>query len=233
MNGARLAELASEGAADFDPEGFVFAERLVGAGRAERAEQWIAKLAAELRAARAAAEHAIEALLARGIEIDPALSTAHASGDYRAALRLAARLGRRHAGRASRTHWALSVSARASARGVRLPEELSFEVERLRRSPAATSEARALEVGQAVSRAMFVDSVASDRAALAIARATDNVPSESGPYNCRAIAARVLGEIAALSPDYAQTLVATLDDLAALDGLPIPAKAKSSGRRKQ
>ena len=90
-----------------------------------------------------------------------------------------------------------------------------------------------MEIARAVSRAMFVDSVASSRAALAIARATDNVPSESGPYNCHAIAARVLGELSTLSPGYAQALVAGLDDLAALDGLPLPPKPKSSGRRKQ
>jgi hypothetical protein len=232
MSEARLLELASEGAAAFDPEGFRFAERLVAVGLEARAEARLEKLSQELCAARASVDHAIAGLAARGIEIDPPLAAARASGDLRTALRMAARLDR-NAGSQRRARWALTVASRAHVRGVRLPDDLARQVERLQRNPAAVTDAEASELGRTLSRELFMDSVASARATVAIARVAGAVPLESGPYNCHAIAARVLSEIDALSPGYARALVLALDDLAVLDGLPAPPKPKVSGRRKQ
>lgn len=233
---ARLVELRARGAASFDPEGFAFAERLAKTCTDDRVSERLDHLERELSAKRAEIDAALARLSERGLAPDEASKHALERGELREALRWLLRLElRANSDESSAVRWVRRLAERARARGARLPDDLSYRVERLFRadsSAAAMSREQASNLAHALSRAMFVDSLASSRATLAIARATDNVPEECGPYNAQVISARVLSELAALSPSFAQSFVAGLDDLASLDGLPIAPKPKSSGRRR-
>lgn len=87
----------------------------------------------------------------------------------------------------------------------------------------------------ASSRALFRDSAERARAALAVARAADNLPEAAGPYNAQVLAARALEAMNALSPEYLRTFIAALDDLAAVQALtaePEPRKGKAKAAKK-
>ena len=234
----RLADLRARGAASFDPEGFRLAERLANAAVLERAALRMGALERDLEEAKTQIEAAVTRLSARGLEPDADTALALERGELRAAYRLLLRLEHRAgAAESSTVRWARKLASRARTRGARLPDDLAYRVERLTLTssaggPTALSREQASALAHALSRAMFVDSLASSRATLAIARATDNVPEDCGPYNAQVIAARVLAELAALSPSYARAFVAGLDDLASLEALPMKAPPKSSGRRR-
>ena len=229
----RLHALADRGAESFDPEGYRLAARLIDAQIDARALLRIEKLEQELEQTKQRLAEQLELLRERGIELSEPALQAQQSGDLRKTLRLLQRL---EAGRVeepqSSSRWAAMLAARAQKRAVRLPEELAFRVDRLTQAPEAPVP-QASELAHALSHVMFVDSIASSRATLAIARASDNVPEDSGPYNPQVIAARALAELAELSPSYAQAFVSGLDDLASLEGIPLPSRNKQSGRRRQ
>jgi hypothetical protein len=229
----RLRSLCERGAEAFDPEGYRLAARLVDAQLEARALLRIEKLEQELEQTKLRIEEQLGLLRERGVELGDAVAQAQQSGDLRTTLRLLLRLaaGRVEEPRSS-SRWAAMLAARAQKRAVRLPEELAFRVDRLTQAPEAPVP-QASELAHALSHAMFVDSIASSRATLAIARASDNVPEDSGPYNPQVIAARALAELAELSPSYAQAFVSGLDDLASLEGIPLPSRNKQSGRRRQ
>jgi hypothetical protein len=235
---ARLDALARRGAARFDPEGFRLISRLIEGGLEARASQRVDKLEQE----HAEAGREAEALLARlkllEARIGADLTRAIDEGDYRVARRLAiVALGNVEAdARSAVPRWALSIAAKARTRAVRLPRDLARRVDAFVDQPPSArgvdGELRALAAE--VSRALFDDSIASTRATIAVARATDNVPESAGPYNTQALAAQALGALANLSPSYLRAYVATLDDLSALEPLAvIDSKSQPPPRRKR
>jgi Protein of unknown function (DUF2894) len=66
----------------------------------------------------------------------------------------------------------------------------------------------------------YEDSVAEMVAALALARATDVVPSDAGPYNPLRIASEVLDRMRTVSPFYLAVQLNRLEELGSLLGLP-------------
>jgi hypothetical protein len=72
----------------------------------------------------------------------------------------------------------------------------------------------------------YEDSVARLVASLALARATDGVPADAGPYNPLRIASEVLDGMRAISPFYLTVQLNRLEELASLLSLPeLPAPA--------
>jgi hypothetical protein len=102
----------------------------------------------------------------------------------------------------------------------------------LERGADPTVRFKAGELAHELSQALFGESMAASRATVAMARATDNVPEVSGPYNPQSVAARALAELAVLAPAYARALVASLDDLVVLDAVAPPPAPKPSRRRR-
>ena len=258
----RLERLREQGAATFDPPAYGFIATLLertaalGGGAAailqSRAETRLEMLEASFRDARRDAAQRMEALAQSGAVVDQEIRDAFEAGDYlglRRALQRCSHLEdhRRHA---SGLAWLGRVASRARAQGVRLPPDLSELVDHLTGRPA-TSEApyRALEspreglagpspwsarlLGNALSRAMFRETVEAARATFAMARAADNLPDAAGPYNGQVLAARALREMARLSPSYLQVFLTRLDDLAAIEAASEPSKAKAKGARRR
>lgn len=227
----RLARLRAAGADRFDPLGAGFiasllsrAEALDGGARAKlraRAEARLDALDQALSAARARAEATLEELTRTGLPIDEALAEALTGGDFAAVERGARQ--RLHARSVDKRPvalpWLTRLCGAAAARALALPEqialgELSLGGEEVIVERGARRRAQAL--GSAISIALFRDSAARARAALAVAHATDNVPEAAGPYNAQVLSARALSALAELSPGYIRALIAELDDLAGL-----------------
>ncbi len=80
----------------------------------------------------------------------------------------------------------------------------------------------------------YEDSVAQMVATLAMARATDVVPADAGPYNALRIASDVLERMRAISPFYLAVQLNRLEELASLLSLPeLPASEQPKGRLAQ
>jgi hypothetical protein len=80
----------------------------------------------------------------------------------------------------------------------------------------------------------YEDSVAELVAALALARATDVVPSDAGPYNPLRIASELLDRMRAVSPFYLAVQLNRLEELGSLLGLPeLPAPNQEKPRALQ
>jgi len=81
---------------------------------------------------------------------------------------------------------------------------------------------------------VYEDSVAQMVATLAMARATDVVPADAGPYNALRIASDVLERMRAISPYYLAVQLNRLEELASLLSLPeLPASELPKGRLAQ
>lgn len=244
---ARLERLRGEGADHFDPPAFRCAEsllaraRAIGGGAAARLESRAAArldlLEAALRRARAEAEEELRALAAAGGEVDPALAAALRRGDAAAARRGARRARRALAAAQGKT--AIPALARlrseTQAREIRLPAEVERDLAELGCDGDLVerrAEQRARALSNALSAALFRESVGSARAALAVARAADNVPEDAGPYNAQALAARALQAIERLSPTYLRVILEGLDDLAGLEAALAPEPVKKRPARR-
>jgi hypothetical protein len=226
----RLARLAEAHAERFDPEGLRFAERLLSAGLEKRAEARLDKLEHDLAAAKAEAEEALTRLEKTGVAASEAARRAMSEGDYRLARRLASRALRSQDERPI-PRWALAIAERARERRGELPRSLALRLDAL--TGPATTAREARDVAEALSRALYRESLSSARAALALARAADEVPDEAGPYNTSALAAQVLAVFGELSPEYTASLVRMLDELAALEALSATIDAPRTGKRRR
>ena len=244
----RVARLGAA-AARFDPIGRRFIEGLLERAASlpdgakalvlRRAEGRLDAFEAAFRGARASAVDGLAALRAAGAEPDSALREALAGGDFEAVERGVRRRleAVARAKRPPRVTWAARLRGR-EAPSQPPPEsgEAPLPAQDTSRSaaeaagdpgPEATSPLEAGDIDPARSLASFRDSAEHARAALAVARATDNLPEEAGPYNTQLLAARVLHALAELSPEYLRTFVAAIDDLAALDAITaVPPEAK-------
>ena len=231
---ALVSALRAAGGEVFDPLGFGFVESLVaraealgGGARArllDRARTRIDALDAALREARATAGQELGALAAEGGLIAPELDEALARGDVtwvRREARRAHRLlvqGRRRV----QVPWLTRLQGEALARGTRVSDEVAHGLEGVGRVDGSVergSHGSAVAAGTALSRTLFRESVESARAAVAVARAVDNVPDAAGPYNGQVLAARALAALADLAPEYLRVIIAAADDLAALEVL--------------
>lgn len=240
---ARLEALGAGGAEALDGPGLALARALVARGEAlggaprdhlrARAAARVAQIERALASGREAARQAIAALVEVLGEAPPALHDALARGDLdgvrravRRRLRDLARERRRVA-----VPWAARLHGEARSRGAALPEEVSRDLDALAAAPdvAHGAHASAAALGSTVSSALFRASAESVRAAMAVARAADNVPADAGPYNAQVLAARALSIMAELAPAYLQVVVTAVDDLAALEArLAVePVKGKS------
>ncbi|WP_433930828.1 DUF2894 domain-containing protein [Sorangium cellulosum] len=228
---ARLAALQAAGAHRFDPASYRLIEALLeragsldGGARARlaaRAADRLAALEASFHRARAEAEAQLRALADAGIPDDGALAAALALGDLPAVARAARR--RLRALAQGRQKTAVPSLARLrgeiAARDVRLPEPLARDLARLPCDGDVVErrvKRQAQALSNALSTALFHESLVSARATLAVARAADNVPEDAGPYNAQVLAARALCAAERLSEPYLRALVASLQDLGAL-----------------
>lgn len=220
----------------FDPDGAQFVDRLLDAGLDARAEERLAELERTAATAKIELDDARRRLRESGAPEPAELTCAVAEGDLRHARRLAEKALRDHerARSSPASRWARGLAERARTRSLRLAPDLASRVRGLAAVDApSVDEARALAAE--LSRALYDESLSGARAAVAIARVRDNLPEGAGPYNPQVIAAEALDRLGALSPDYAAAIIASLDDLAALDALLPPPKTKSRApaRRKR
>ncbi|WP_437733050.1 DUF2894 domain-containing protein [Sorangium sp. So ce1335] len=228
---ARLAALRSAGADRFDPAAYRFIEALLeraapldGGARdrlAARAADRLAALEASFHHAHAEAERQLRALADAGIPDDGALAAALARGDFPTVVRAARRRLRALAeGRQKTAVPALArLRGEAAARDVRLPAPLVRDLAQLPCDGDVVErrvKRQAQALSNALSTALFHESLVSARATLAVARAADNVPEDAGPYNAQVLAARALCAAERLSEPYLRALVASLQDLGAL-----------------
>jgi Protein of unknown function (DUF2894) len=248
---ARLAALREAGAEGFDPPGFGLiaslrarALALEGGARARleaRALTRLEQLEEAFRRARAVAEEQLCALEAAGTAVDRTLVEALARGELAAVARAARRqLRELDVGREkTAVPWLARLRGEAASREVRLPAPLARDLQQLARDGDVVERGekrRAHAVGNALSATLFRESLVSARAALAVARAADNVPEDAGPYNAQALSARALAAVERLSPLYLRALVAGLQDLgvvaAALEPEPGGAPRKKAPARR-
>ncbi|AUX37405.1 hypothetical protein SOCE836_096280 [Sorangium cellulosum] len=246
---ARLAALRASGAHRFDPASYRFIEALLERARAldggararldARASARLTALEAAFHRARADAEAQLRALADAGIPDDGALAAALSLGDLPAVARAARR--RLRALAAERQTTAVPSLARlrgeAAARDVRLPAPLARDLAELPCDGDVVErrvKRQAQALSNALSTALFHESLVSARATLAVARAADNVPEDAGPYNAQVLAARALCAAERLSAHYLRALVASLQDLGALSAAlePQPAKPAKPARKK-
>lgn len=258
----RLERLRAAGASTFDPPGYGFVASLLERGAAlgggaetrlrGRAEARLEALEASFDGARRDAAQRIEALAGAGA-VGEELRQAFEAGDYAGVRWLVRRIEHEQVDdsrrRASGLAWLGRIASRARGHGARLPEDLRQLVEHVASRPAmvgapesapgtilvekdAPSPRTARMLANALSRAMFRETAEAARATLAMARTTDNLPDDAGPYNGQVLAARALHEMARIAPGYLQAYIAGLDDLAALEAAPEPTVVRSAKRRR-
>ncbi|XXY16676.1 DUF2894 domain-containing protein [Sorangium sp. So ce216] len=248
---ARLAALQAAGAHRFDPASYRFVEALheraraldgaAAAHLAARASARLTALEVAFHRARADAEAQLRALADAGVPDDGALAQALALGELPAVVRAARRRLRALAAERQKTAVPALVRLRgeAAARDVRLPEPLARDLAALPCEGDVIErrvKRQAQALSNALSTALFHESLVSARATLAVARAADNVPEDAGPYNAQVLASRALCAAERLSEHYLRALVASLQDLgalaAALEPQPEkPTRKKSAPRR--
>lgn len=249
----RLETLRASGAEVFDGPGFRFIETLLeraegldgvaGEHLRRRAAERLSAFEAAFASARAEARATLATLDAADADPDGDFARAFASADYGFVRREAPRALRR-----ARTDDADAARARvvrlarqARSRGLTLQPALRASVHAVT-APQGAAEADGVTlsgpaelsalrtVGDQLARALFREAADHARSALVVARASDRVAEDVGPYNPEALAARTLALVEALSPGYLRATLAGLEDLAALRRLPEP-KARRRRRR--
>jgi hypothetical protein len=238
---ARLDGLRAGGGEEFDPLAQAMIVTLLARAEVEaeavqallagRIEARLAGFEAALRAGRAVAASEMGTLADAGIEAPRELAEALGRGDFAAVKRGVRRLlsARKEAQKTARVPWIARLRGEARAREVSLPDEVTRDLDALHVEDGAVERGemrRAQALGNAMSSALFRDSVEGARAELAVARAADNLPEGAGPYNGQVLAAKALSAMAALSPGYVRALIAGLDDLAAAEALLLPEERK-------
>ncbi|MGK4001014.1 DUF2894 domain-containing protein [Sorangium sp. So ce1036] len=228
---ARLAALRQAGADRFDPAACRFIEVLLERARAldggararleARASARLAELEAAFRRARDDAASQLRALAEAGAVDDGALAAALERGEVALVVKAARRRLRELAAERQMTAvpWLARLRGEAAARDMRLPEPLARDLAQLPCDGDAVErrvKRQAQALSNALSSALFHESLVSARATLAVARAADNVPVDAGPYNAQVLAARALCAAERLSDHYLRALVASLQDLGAL-----------------
>lgn len=232
--GERIDVIRNAGGPGFDGPGFRFIEALLrracaldGDARERLLDRAAARAAAfehRLRAARADAS-ALRAVLAESIgEAEPRMEALFDDGDFRQYLREGRRtLERAIADDGAVVHRRLErLRTRATQTGVVLPETLIRDLGAYDDVDKRVDSTAVRTLCDRVARAMFDDAASAARATVAIARASDDVPPESGHYNSRALAAEALSLLDALSPVLLRVYVDGLEDLASVRRLPAP-----------
>lgn len=247
-----LAALRAAGAETFDPLGFGLVASLLARAEAlgggagvrlvDRARLRGDALAASLREARAAAEQELGVLVEDGATVGPELREALTRGEVATVRRAIRRTLRERARERQRVQipWMARLRGEALTRGGALSADVARDLSAVEDADGTVergAHGRAVAAGDAVSHALLRESAESARATLAVARATDNLPEAAGPYNGQVLVARTLLAMAELAPAYVRAVVATADDLAALDALLTletpKAKAKPAKRRRR
>jgi hypothetical protein len=235
----RVDALAANGARAFDAAALGELSSLIARAGAvcgaagdrlhARAERCAAALELRLAAARLEATGLVDALGASApAHARSRLAAMLAAGDL-ASLRRAARrrpVASRHATAAPDLAWHARLAAEAHARDVEPRHALAL-------APARSTETSLRVAIAALARALYDRSLDEAAAACALARATDAVPSASGPYNALALATRALGELGALSPAYLRAQLARLEDLGELLGFPAEAPSPRARPRRR
>ena len=223
----RLAMLREAGAEAFDGPGFRFIEGLVsrseslGSAAAERllgrASVRLEAFEVERKDARALAERSLEALDRADADADGSLRAAFERGDYRSVNRRADRLLRlaRDDGSQAARRRLDRLDREARARGLVLPATLRDRLAKPNQDGRA-----ARRVGDELAQLIFRDAAEHARSALVVARASDAVPEEVGPYNAQALSVQALGLLESVSPTYLRALLGGLEELSALRTLP-------------
>jgi hypothetical protein len=233
----QLHTLREAGADAFDGPGFRFIEGLLG--RAEdlqgaageqlrrRAAERLLSFRDDFEAARAEARAKLETLEAAGAPMDTEVSAAYDRGDYKTVLRHAPRMLRRaqSTGAVAARARARRLADQARARGLPL-EQMELPLNAL----DGVDEAEARSLGDRLAAQLFRDAADHARSALVLARTVDAVSDEAGHYNPQALAARTLGLVEAISPDYLRAYLTGLEDLASLRRLPAPKARRRRGR---
>lgn len=234
---ARLQSLRDAGAEVFDGPGLRFIEALLGQAEAldsaagehlrRRAAERLSAFEAAFAAARAEARATLATLAAAGADPEGAFAEAFARGDYKhvkheavRALRLAKTDDIDTARDRVRRLW-----RQAQARGASLPPSLRARVEVISaetaaEAPATTPLAELRAIGDRLAQALFREAADHARSALVVARATDRLPAQAGPYNPEALSAQALALVESLSPTYLRAYLTGLEDLDHLRRLP-------------
>jgi hypothetical protein len=212
---AQLDTLRTAGAEAFDGPGLRFIARLLRraehltAGRERlhaRAQLHLTQFNQRFEAARAAAQHALEALQAEGADPQNKLAAHWARGAFSEITRQAPALLRR-------------ARTKRPAQNQRRLDRLTQEARARGLSPTA-------QTANQLAQALFRDTAQQALTTAAVARAADHVPAIHGAYNPHALVAETLQRLAQLSPIYLRTALQGFEDLAALNTLPAPPKAK-------
>lgn len=238
----RLDGLRADGGAEYDPLGQAMIVTLVTRAEAEdvavqtllipRIEARLRSLESAFREGRAGAHGEIATLEGAGIEPSVAVREALQRGDFASVRRGARQLqgARKEAKKPARVPWIARLRGEARSRDLALSDEVTRGLDALQAEDGTvdrTEMRRAQALGNAMSSALFRESAEGARAELAVARAADNLPDGAGPYNGQVLAAKALAAMAALSPGYVRSLIAGLDDLAAMEALLAPEERKT------
>ncbi len=242
-----LERLRVAGAANFDPAAFRYLEVILGrAGEmdrsvrgvlVERARPRLEALEQALDNARREASGVLQTASASGLDVEGDVVRMEQQGDIHQALRVAKRLVRalERERKTASFPWLGRMAERARRRGVRLPPRAETPMQGI--EPATLEQplphSQAIRLSAVLSRALFRKSADDAKALLAVARASDGLPEECGPYNSRVLAARTLRVMADISPSYLRAYVGLLEDLAFLQKLPEPKKPKRRARSKR
>ena len=206
----RLCALEAAGARAFAPPAYALVESLLSRGESIGGGAGARLIARAVERADALARELEDAKVrARGVlsgVSDPsgALADAVEAGNVLPVLRAARRFAPARSS-AGIDGWVARLSAEARARGLSIAA----------RTPAA------------LAGALYASSRDELSAMLVALRAQAEVPSNAGPYNPLAIAARALAELSTLAPGYLSATVAYLDELAPLLALPSPPAERS------
>ena len=233
---ARLQRLREAGGPQYDGPGFRFIAGLVqraddlegsaGERLLVRAGTRLDTFEEALAAARAEAKVTLQTLEAAEADRDGVFAAAFNEGNYKFVLRAAPRALRRAQidDRDVVGARAVRLAREARARGLPLAPNVRARIDDLEDAADPMPEDRA--IGDQIARALFRDAAEHARSVLVIARATDALPEDVGPYNPQALGARALALVESLSPAYLRSFLTSLDDLATLRGLPAPRRRR-------
>lgn len=247
MRGRALALLAS-GVERFDAAEVRFIDALleraassregVRARLEERAKKHLFALELRFRAAEGRAKDALEQLARYDAETARALRARAEEGDVDGARREAERLlAQRAEQRTAPAFDRLKTALELVERGCSTLPPVVREAHELVEGRQATRDdvaALAHDLANRLDLALLWDGVEQLASMLEVERMERAAPLAAGPYNPEALAARAVGELAALSPSFARAWLAWVKDVESLSRLPPTADEKpaKAGRGK-